>query len=122
GGQVRGVLVADRLEDSPFDETDERLLSTLAGEVARAVAAERLMGELKRARDEKERFYGAIERLNKLSKPGEVFDAALQVAGEVVPLDFGAVTMRRPGAKAVHRVARVAADAAVQKRASALEG
>jgi two-component system cell cycle response regulator len=122
GGHVRGVLVVDRLQDLPFGEADERLLVLLAAEVVRAVAAERLMGDLKRERDEKERFYEAIERLNRLSKPRDVFDAALQVAAGMVPIDFGAVTLFEAQERPVHRIARVVAGEGAEKRAAALEG
>jgi len=93
GGHVRGVLVADRLDDQPFGDADEELLERVAGELIRAVSSERLLTDLTAARDEKERFYGAIERLNRTSKPQEVFDAVLEVAGDFAPLDFGAVTL-----------------------------
>jgi diguanylate cyclase (GGDEF)-like protein len=121
GGFVRGVLLADRMEDAPFTDEDESLLVKLAGELLRAVAAERIMGDLKRSQDEKERFYTAIERLNRTAKPREVFDALLQVAGEIAPLDLGLITVReeREG-KTVHRVARVLE--AAERRAAALEG
>jgi diguanylate cyclase (GGDEF)-like protein len=108
GDHVRGVVVTDRLEAVPFDDDDERLLVTLSAEILRAVGAERLMIDMKRARDEKERFYEAIERLNRTTKPVEVFDATLDVARGIVPVDFGAVTLAlKVDGKTIHRVARV---------------
>jgi diguanylate cyclase (GGDEF)-like protein len=108
GDHVRGVVVADRLDPSPFTDEDERLLRTLSGEILRAVEAERLMMDMKRTRDEKERFYEAIERLNRTTKPLEVFDATIEVARGMVAVDFAAVTLveDREG-KTFHRVARV---------------
>ncbi|MFL5262210.1 MAG: diguanylate cyclase, partial [Anaeromyxobacteraceae bacterium] len=111
GGHLRGVLVADRVEAEPFTESDERLLATLAGELSRAALAERLLQEGRASRDEKERFYQAIERLNRAAKPRAVFDAVLGAAGEMVPLDFGAVTLVEDREGAVHhRVARAVVD------------
>jgi two-component system cell cycle response regulator len=108
GGHVRGVVVADRLEPVPFGDEEERLLVALSTEILRAADAERLMMDMKRARDEKERFYDAIERLNRTTKPLEVFDATLEVARGMVPVDFGAVTLvEEGGGKARHRIARV---------------
>ncbi len=122
GEHVRGVVVADRLEPAPFTDEDERLLATLAAEILRAVAAERLMMDMKRTRDEKERFYEAIERLNRMTKPLEVFDATLEVARGMVPVDFAAVTLRDDaGGKVVHRIARVLG-AEEGKPTSRLEG
>lgn len=108
GGHVRGVVVADRLEPVPFDDAEERLLVALSAEILRAADAERLMIDMKRARDEKERFYDAIERLNRTTKPIEVFDATLEAARGMVPVDFGAVTLVEEDAgKTRHRIARI---------------
>jgi diguanylate cyclase (GGDEF)-like protein len=116
------VLVADRLEARPFDDADERLLVILAAEVLRATAAERLMIDMKRARDEKERFFEALERLNRVTKPAEVFDTVLEVADGLVPLAFGAVTLvEDDDGRPVHRVARARKDDAA-KEIPALEG
>ncbi len=122
GDHVRGVVVADRLEPAPFTDEDERLLRTLSGEILRAVEAERLMMDMKRTRDEKERFYEAIERLNRTTKPLEVFDATLEVARGMVAVDFAAVTLveDREG-KTVHRIARVLG-AEEGRPSAALEG
>jgi two-component system, cell cycle response regulator len=110
GGHVRGVVVADRLGDAPFTEDDERLLATLSAEILRAVAAEKLLGDMKRTRDEKERFYGAIERLNRATKPPDVFETMLEVAGVIAQVDFSAVTLvEEEDGKRRHRVVRVAA-------------
>jgi two-component system cell cycle response regulator len=107
GNHVRGVIVADRLEAAPFGEEDERLLVTLSGEILRAVAAERLLGAMKAARDEKARFYGAIRRLNQTSKLRDVFDVALQEVRTMLPVSFGAVTLcEEEGGRPVHRIAR----------------
>ncbi len=123
GGHVRGVLLADRLQGEPFGDDDEALLQKLAVELLRAVAAERLMGDLQRSRDEKERFYSAIELLNRTTKPREVFDATLRVAAGIAPIDFGAVTLVEPGeGKGLHRVARVLLGSPDEKRAAGLDG
>jgi len=55
---------------------------TLAAEVLRATAAEKLMIDMKRARDEKARFFDALERLNRVTKPAQVFDTVLEVADD----------------------------------------
>ncbi len=122
GGHVRGVVVADRLEARPFTDEEERLLVTLSAEILRGVAAERLMTDMKRARDEKERFYEAMERLNKTTKPREVFDAMLEVARDVAGVDFGAVTLvETTNGKRRHRVA-CAAGSEQAKGPAQLEG
>ena len=93
GPRVRGVLVADRLEALPFTDADERMLAAVAGEVLRAIEVERVMGYIKKTRDEKDRFYKAIEELNRVTTPGEVFATALELARSLCRLDFVAFTL-----------------------------
>ncbi len=106
-GFLRGVVVADRIEDRPFTPEDEDLLAAIAREVLRAIEAERLLGSVKRARDEKERFYRAIDELNRLAKPEEVFEAALALARSLLPADFAALTLVE-GPAGRQRIAAVA--------------
>ncbi len=109
GGFVRGVLIADRLEERPFEDEDERLLLAVGREVLRAIEIERVMGYIKAARDEKDQFYRAIEELNRTTKPEEVFDAALDISRGLAPIDFGAITLveEEPGKPRQHRVVKV---------------
>ncbi|MFW5879023.1 MAG: diguanylate cyclase [Myxococcota bacterium] len=110
-GHLRGVLIADRVEAEPFEEEDERLLTMVAGELLRAMEVERVMGYIREEKDEKVRFYRAIEALNVLSKPEEVCSAVTRLATELAPLDFVAVTLveegEEPGSEVRHRVAEV---------------
>ena len=122
GGHVRGVLLADRAQPKAFTESDERLLTVLAGEILRAIASERLLSQMKRTRDEQERFYEALERLNRTTKPQEVFDALLQVSAGQVPVEFGAITLvEQAGGKTRHLIARLL-PGELAKPGGALEG
>ncbi len=120
GGLLRGVLVADRLENAAFSEQDERLLQVIAGEVLRAIEVERVMGYIRRSRDEKDRFFRAIEELNRAGSPEQVFLAVLESARQVAPLEFCAVTLvsELNGARA-HRIVRMTG---VTSAGRALEG
>jgi two-component system cell cycle response regulator len=107
-GQLRGVVVADRLDPEPFDDRDEALLRTLAGEVLRAIEVERVLVDIRRAHDEKGRFYRAIEELNRAANLEAVFDAVLEGARQLAGLDFAAVTLvSEVEGKRQHRVARI---------------
>jgi diguanylate cyclase (GGDEF)-like protein len=111
GGHVRGVVVADRSAAEPFTEADERVLEALAAEILRAATAERLLADLRRARDEKKRFFDALERLNRITKPIEVFDTTLELARGLAGADAAVLTEHDTrGAKRFHRVVRVAGD------------
>lgn len=120
GGLVRGVLVADRVMHEPFSDQDERLLSTIAGEVLRAMEVERVMTYIRKSRDEKDRFFRAIEELNRAGSPEQVFIAVLESARQIASLDFCAVTLvSEVEGKRVHKVARMTGVTAAGK---ALEG
>ena len=120
GGLVRGVLVADRIANEEFTADDERLLQTLASEVLRAIEVERVMNYIRKTRDEKDRFYKAIEELNRAGNPEQVFLAVLESARQLAGLDFCAVTLvsERDG-KRFHRIVRMSGVTATGK---ALEG
>ncbi len=124
-GHLRGVLVADRLEPTPFDEADERLLSTVAAELLRSMEVERVMGYIREEKDEKVRFYRAIETLNLLSKPDEVALATVRLVAEIAPVDFVAVTLVENGEEGsgpvMHRIAEVMGSGADRLRGEAFE-
>jgi two-component system, cell cycle response regulator len=120
GGLVRGVLVADRLQARPFSDEDEKVLTTIAAEVLRSIEVERVMSYIRKTRDEKDRFFRAIEELNRAGSPEQVFLAVLESARQLAGLDFCAVTVvSEVDGKRVHKVARMAG---VTAQGKALEG
>jgi diguanylate cyclase (GGDEF)-like protein len=112
GHHVRGVLVADRLADRPFTDADEQVLVTQASEILRAMAAERLMDDLRHQGDESEKFLQAIEQLNRATKLDEVTEVSIAVARKLVEgISFAAVTLvEAESGPSRHRVARVVSD------------
>jgi two-component system, cell cycle response regulator len=119
-GVARGVLVADRLDGAAFTDDDERLLSAVARDVLRAMEVERVMGYIRKNRDEKDRFFRAIEELNRATSPDQVFLAVLESARQIAPLDFCAVTLvAEEGGQRHHRIARMTG---VTAQGRALEG
>lgn len=107
-GLVRGVLVADRIELTPFTDQDEKLLTTIAAEVHRAIEVERVMTYIRKTRDEKDRFFRAIEELNRAGSPDQVFLAVLESARQLAGLDFCAVTLvSEQEGKRVHRIVQM---------------
>jgi two-component system, cell cycle response regulator len=112
GGAVRGVLVADRVENEPFSGTDEEVLARIASEVLRSIEIERVMGYIRKTRDEKERFFRAIEELNRAGNPDQVFLAVLASIRLLAGLDFCAVTLvSEEGGRRMHRIVGVAGSA-----------
>ncbi len=119
-GLVRGVLVADRAENQPFSEQDEQVLTTIAQEVLRAIEVERVMSYIRRSRDEKDRFFRAIEELNRAGSPEQVFLAVLESARQVAAIDFCAVTLvSEEEGQRWHRIVRMSG---VTSAGRALEG
>lgn len=110
-GFVRGLLVADRLEPIPFSDDDERLLLATSREVLRAIEAERVMGWIRKARDEKEQLFAAIEELNRCTRLQEVIETTLRLVQALAPLDLVAfVTSEEENGRLVHKVEQVAGD------------
>jgi diguanylate cyclase (GGDEF)-like protein len=65
------------------------------------------MADLRRARDEKKRFFDALERLNRITKPFEVFDTTLELAQVLAGADVAALTLHEDrGARRYHKVVR----------------
>lgn len=119
-GLMRGVVVADRVSPEAFTDNDEQLLTALATEVLRAMEVERVMGYIRKNRDEKDRFFRAIEELNRANAPDQVFLAVLESARQIAPLDFCAVTLvADEGKDRFHRIARMTG---VTAQGRALEG
>ena len=108
GGGLIGALVADR--NAPFSEDEQRVLEALAGEVTRAVEAERLLGAVRREKEEKARFFRALEDLNKTTTPQQAAQAAIEQARQMcAALDLCAITVLEDRG---HRVVAVAGDTA----------
>ena len=119
-GVVRGVLVADRAEESAFSPEEERVLTAVAGEVSRAIEGERVMALIRKGKDEKDRFYRALEEMNRAGSPDEVFHAVLEGVRQLAPVDFLAVTLvSEDEGKRLHKVVRTSG---VSPSGRALEG
>src|SRR3989449_536684 len=108
GGGLLGALVADRA--AVFSAEEQRVLEALASEVTRAVEAERLLGAVRREKEEKARFFRALEELNKTTTPQQAAQTAIAQARQMCgALDLCAITLvedRR------HRVVAVDGEAA----------
>src|SRR5207302_561452 len=96
--RVLGALVADR--DGPFNPADEQVLTALAAEVVRAMEGERLLGAVRREKEEKARFFRALEELNRTTTVAQAADCAVAQAREMGALDLCAVTLGDEPARA----------------------
>lgn len=99
-----GVLVADR--DRPFTSDEEQVLVALAAQVTRAIGAERLLTAVRREKEEKARFFEALEELNRTTAVSQAAQVAVEQARRMCPaLDLCALTVaedRRHKVLAVH--------------------
>jgi diguanylate cyclase (GGDEF)-like protein len=106
-GALLGALVADRAE--PFTPAEQQVLEALAAEVTRAIEAERLLGAVRREKEEKARFFRALEELNKTTTVTQAAESAVAQARRMCPaLDLCAVTLAEDRR---HRVLAVEGDA-----------
>src|SRR5438270_1193493 len=97
--RVLGALVADR--DRAFSAAEEQVLSALAAEVVRAMEAERLLAAVRREKEEKARFFRALEELNRTSTVAQAAECSVEQARRMGALDLCAITLveeaTRPG-------------------------
>jgi two-component system cell cycle response regulator len=90
-GALLGALVADR--ETPFVEADQRVLEALARELTRAVEAERLLTAVRREKEDKARFFEALEALNKITTAAQAAETAVLQARRMCPaLDLCVLT------------------------------
>ena len=91
-GGLLGALVADRA--TAFSSDDERILAALGAEVVRAIEAERLLAAVRREKEEKARFFHALEELNRTTTVQQAADTAVAEARRMSPsLDLCALTL-----------------------------
>src|SRR5258708_5527000 len=98
GGGAEGgeVLPGGRVADGrgAFSESDQRVLEALSAEVTRAIEAERLLGAVRREKEEKARFFRALEDLNRTTTVLQAAESAVAQARRMCPaLDLCAVTL-----------------------------
>ena len=112
--RVLGALVADR--EAAFGPADEQVLTSLAGEVVRSMEGERLLAAVRSEKEEKARFFRALEELNRTTTLAQAADCAVAQAREMGTLDLCTVTLveepARAGARPRHRVQSVAGEGA----------
>ena len=122
GGTALGVLALDR--EAPFADAEERIALHLGAQIARSIEAERLLAAVRREKDEKARFFRALEELNRTSSVAQAAQAAVEQARQLCPaLELCALTLvedvgdEPTRAKARHRI-----EAAVGEGADVLRG
>jgi diguanylate cyclase (GGDEF)-like protein len=109
-GSVRGVLVADRTEDQPFDADEQSTLSAVALQARRLIDNERVFARLERARDDLARLFEAARALGEALTEEQVLEAAATSARGVVEHDLFVLSVyHEPSGE--HRVRMVAGDA-----------
>jgi len=110
--RVLGALVADR--EVPFGPAEEQVLTALAAEIVRAMEGERLLTAVRSEKEQKARFFHALEELNRTTTLAQAAECAVAQAREMAGLDLCAVTLveepARPGARPRHRVQAVAGE------------
>lgn len=87
GGNVRGVLVADRAEDRAFDPAEQETLQALAAQALRHVHNERLFGQMERSKDELAKLFAASRALGEALTEDQVIAAVVASARGVVEHD-----------------------------------
>ncbi|WP_437589234.1 diguanylate cyclase [Sorangium sp. So ce1000] len=108
-GQLRGVLVVDRVEDRPFSPRELELIDEACRYAVRAIQNERVFVQLERAKVEQGKLYRAAEGLGAATTEAGVIEAGVTSAREITSVDFAAVTLYDEAQK-VHEIRAVSGD------------
>ncbi|XXY54986.1 sensor domain-containing diguanylate cyclase [Sorangium sp. So ce269] len=108
-GQLRGVLVVDRVEDRPFSPRELELIDEACRYAVRAIQNERVFVQLERAKVEQGKLYRAAEALGAATTEAGVIEAGVTSAREITSVDFAAVTLYDEAQK-VHEIRAVSGD------------
>ena len=93
GQHLRGVLVADRKNNHPFDESDVAIMKTIAEEIMRAVQVERIFSAMDQEKFQKERFYQASREFNSTLTVGDVAEVTIRAVQRLVDPDFASLAV-----------------------------
>lgn len=93
GEQVIGVINVESTDVDAFSETDERLLNTIAGNLATAIEKLRLLESEQRRRQEAELLREAIEALTSTLDLQTLYDLILENLAKIVVYDSASITL-----------------------------
>ncbi len=103
GEELRGVVVADRCEDRPFEEHEQRALETLAQQALRLVRTERLFAAMEKSKDELAKMHRASRAIGDALTEDQVLEAVADSAKAFVEHDLCVIATYDELAK-THRV------------------
>jgi diguanylate cyclase (GGDEF)-like protein len=92
-GNLRGILVLDRIQDVAFTPHEEELASQAARYCLRAIQNERIFVQLERAKVEQGKLYDAAKALGAALSEKDVLDAGVRSAQKIAAFDLAAVTL-----------------------------
>lgn len=101
--ELRGVVIADRAEDRPFEEHEQHALDALAAQALRLVRTERLFAAMEKSKDELAKMHRASRALGDALTEDQVLEAVADSAKAFVEHDLCVIATYDEGAKA-HRV------------------
>jgi two-component system, cell cycle response regulator len=106
GANLRGILCADRSDDRPFCDEEERVLQQAASHILRVIEHERVFTAVERGKYEQEQFYRASEMLNEALTLGQVYERSFAAVRAIAPYDLAVITTTE-GESREHRVVAV---------------
>ena len=92
-GKVRGLLVADRVQDGLFLPREEAILEEAARYAVRAIHNERVFLQLERGKAEQGKLYRAADQLSSAKTEESVIEVGVGSAREITSVDYTALTL-----------------------------
>ncbi len=93
GDEVIGVINVESKKANAFDEADERLLDTVAGNLATAIERLRLLESEQKRRQEAELLHEATAALTSTLDLQALYDVILENLAKIVPYDSASITL-----------------------------
>ena len=114
-GYMRGVICIDRLEDRPFTDADQCMLTSASRQILNAVENERLLNQADRAKYEQERFFKASDAFNSVRTLDDVYKVTFSSTRELAPYELGAIT-RFDAQTRAHTIVRTSGDPVLARK------
>jgi len=92
GNGLRGILCADRADDRPFTDDEQRVLERAAAHILRVVEHERVFNAVERSKYEQEQFYRASDLLNAALTLEDVYEKTFAAVRAIAPYDLAVLT------------------------------
>jgi signal transduction protein with GAF and PtsI domain len=93
GEQVKGILVADRIDNREFTDSEKDIFYLSVESILQNLYNERVFVQLQTAKSEQSKLLRASDALNKALNEKDVISAAIRAISMIAPFDIAAIAI-----------------------------